>query len=1087
MLPNFNCLNPSTEEREGGIGINMMGESPINSHGYGHMWSRVTTAASMQTDNCGQTPTSRYQDSHVRGPMTPREPAQVHVSRQAPIAIMLGTCILGGVIEAKRSDALGFLPFLFRTFPTLAMLFPLVLTALTACLAYPRTDVQNVAMAFSLSLAFVKDSTPPVLAMKGDLIKRQASQDRQLTTSSPASTTTTGLSTPLTTPLHQRAPRQRCENPRCTQQKASRHAKCDGAFCKACCQTIPGAPYCHAPRHNDPPTLVLNSFTTVSLPPPTPLQASTSLSSLYRFSPPLESEAPPSSSHPSTQIKIPFSYEKPMGRHVDLAYVHKIHNGHHDVSSVDKFRRESYRKSESSSLKIRLWVEDGKPSVSLVVSNPAAPWFHPKDCEPITKCIAPATCTSFEYWAPGEWVLTDLAIKVKPATEILYLRLEGVSDCLEGPRPKRRLSNTSFHIGTPSPVRACPSRTVNGNLEDKDKDDIEIDSPHTTSSISPAQPQLPSSHPSPSPSSTSQSLRSGSPLVGCKFPLEFACDMDAWFKAMSRSSKKTIPERFLEAFGVKWVRSTYYTHYNVWATMDTMDNRTLEYAVQCAHGAGGNWQDLVALYGTEKGKGKAIAINSQRHVSERGAANIPSLQLENLKHILRLHRDVPKLKPTAHSYLEAAQWLVDEPNLIINWTHVFYGSGSGTMVDKKMHEFYTRKLLDLPGDIDAKDMTPPSSPLTSSSTGNEDIDMSPDRLRQPTPLPEARFNRWIGTDDQLKEQDTIFWKFASYDPEADVKFYDPKVIIVHQPDPQQNIVQRWNSLDLTHLYHYTGVLKVYAEPSEMDMDLDNRDRDMIYPGVADLVDLDPNYLITVSLDTRELIETVIYRSRRFHTSVFAGWVGHPDAPLIGPLCTYDPDAGPAYEWNNDFPADHVLPATGAPNALRVALAIKRRVPLGQVKEEEEETEGQRINRLIVAYLLQVHGENATIKEIRRVNGDPKEKTKGRTPYAWTQWVTAIQAMRAKESKFPRVVDNDAAGKVIFKTHLSAVLGNKSQWIASCLSSAEIIDKCRATSPEMRAYLRKATGSAIGVDKFLKQLRELETQIAQAAAGTGGDE
>ncbi|KAF8188164.1 hypothetical protein K438DRAFT_1972354 [Mycena galopus ATCC 62051] len=571
-----------------------------------------------------------------------------------------------------------------------------------------------------------------------------------------------------------------------------------------------------------------------------------------------------------------------MGRHVDLVYVHKVHHGHHDVLSVDNFRRKSYRKSESSSLKIRLWVEDGKPSVSLVVSNPAAPWFHPKDCEPITKCIAPATCTSFEYWAPGEWVLTDLAIKVKPATEILYLRLEGVSDCLEGPRPKRRLSDTSFHSGTPSPVRTRPSRdrphisplgynlsksqeelvrSINGNLEDEDEDDIEIDSPYVSPYVSLILPSFP---PSPSPSSTSQSLHSGSPLVGCKFPLEFACDMDARFKAMSQSSKKTIPERFLEAFGVKW--------------------------------------------------------------------------LENLKHILRLHRDVPKLKPTAHSYSEAAQWLVNEPDLIINWTHVFYGSGSGTMVDKKMHEFYTRGLLDLPGDIDARDMTAPSSPLTPSplALGNEDTNMSP----------EVRFNRWTGTEDQLKEQDTIFSKFASYDPEADVKLYDPKVIIVHQLDPQQNIVQRWNSLDLTHLRRYTGLPKVCADPSEMDVDLD--DRDMIYPGVADLADLDPNYLITISLDTRDLIETVIYRSRRFHTSdvvyqVFAGWVGHPDAPLIGPLCTYDPDAGPEYEWNNDFPAHHVLPATGAPNALRIALAIKTHVPLGLVEEEEEETEAQRIN------------------------------------------------------------------------------------------------------------------------------------------------
>ncbi|KAF8188163.1 hypothetical protein K438DRAFT_979310 [Mycena galopus ATCC 62051] len=98
-------------------------------------WSRVSAVASMQTDKCGQTPTGIYQDPHLCGPTTPHKPAQVYVSRQAPIAIILGTCMLGGVIEAKRSDALGFLPFLFRTFPTLAMILYLYI-ATVICLPW---------------------------------------------------------------------------------------------------------------------------------------------------------------------------------------------------------------------------------------------------------------------------------------------------------------------------------------------------------------------------------------------------------------------------------------------------------------------------------------------------------------------------------------------------------------------------------------------------------------------------------------------------------------------------------------------------------------------------------------------------------------------------------------------------------------------------------------------------------------------------------------------------------------------------------------------------------------------------------------
>ncbi|KAF8130473.1 hypothetical protein K438DRAFT_1788707 [Mycena galopus ATCC 62051] len=445
-----------------------------------------------------------------------------------------------------------------------------------------------------------------------DDIPRQTSQPNAVQTpvrppaalSTPASTpvsTPTDLSsssyTPAPTPM--RAARQRCENPKCTQRAASRNAKCVWRFCKTCCQMVPVS--CPAPRHNDPPTQVLNSFTTVASPLPTPPQ--TAPSSFYRFSPPLASDTQHSQNMTST--RVPFSFEKPMGRQVDLAYVQKVHNGHHELAAIDNFRRESYRKTESTSLKIRLWVKDAEPGVALVVSNPAVPWFHPKDCETITRRIAPETCANFEYWV-GEWVLTDIPIKIKPATEILLLRLPGVTNCLDGPRPKRRLSSASFQNETPRPTRPRlplerpPISPLTYNLKEsshestpdpdrEDDDEVEI--------VSQNDSVLPTSR-SPALSSPTRSIGPAPPPCS-KFPLDFACDMDTGFKTMAAMAG-TIPKKFTETFKVSWASSTYYTHHNIWATMD---RDALVYAVQCGRGAGGNWQTLVNLYG--KGKAKA--------------------------------------------------------------------------------------------------------------------------------------------------------------------------------------------------------------------------------------------------------------------------------------------------------------------------------------------------------------------------------------------------------------------------------------------------------------------------------------------------
>ncbi|KAF8130474.1 hypothetical protein K438DRAFT_2032263 [Mycena galopus ATCC 62051] len=469
---------------------------------------------------------------------------------------------------------------------------------------------------------------------------------------------------------------------------------------------------------------------------------------------------------------------------------------------------------------------------------------------------------------------------------------------------------------------------------------------------------------------------------------------------------------------------------------------------------------------------------------KNGVNRIKSLQSEHMKHILRLHRNVARLKPTPQNYRQAAQWVADETDLLVNWNHVHCGVGPGTAVDKKMRELYTLKMLDLPSDIDPETLSPPLSPLSHRSSDDEERNAEPNdpktqtsgkgTHRHPTPLPASRFDRWAGHPDKY---DQALWKLGSYDPSADVKLYDPKIIIASELDPQKYTIQRWNSLDLNHLMRYCGVVKLDEDGTRMDVD----DED------PDLDDLDPQYLITVSVRTRELIESVILQNPNFHKAdtayaVYATWVGYPNLPSTGPLCTFDPDVNSDYEWNPDFASNLFLPAIGSPNALRFVLVIQKYVP----PDVETETEIHKLNRLIVAYLEETHGEHPTIAEIRRTMADPTLKTKGRTPYVWSQWVKAIQALRNKDSRVPRIPSLATAGKKINKTHILTLLGVKSQWTAACLSSAEIIQKHSATNVQICTYLLDSTGSAVGIDKFLEKLQRYETAAAQAGAnGSGG--
>ncbi|KAK7006842.1 hypothetical protein R3P38DRAFT_3600749 [Favolaschia claudopus] len=204
-----------------------------------------------------------------------------------------------------------------------------------------------------------------------------------------------------------------------------------------------------------------------------------------------------------------------------LTYAQKILQGDNDVAATNNFQREIYRKSEVLSLKIRIWTTNGQAPYSLVVSNPTAPWFHPKDCEPITTLIGQKACVTYA----SEWILTNVAIKVKP-------------DCVDGPRAKRRLSESSSQYQTPSPIRTRTSSDLSSESEDELPDP---DEPLGSKiSVTTQQPTLGSTQ--------AQTVSTTSAVVFTpKFLLEYACERDVAFRTMA-SQSGAVANRFRNTF-----------------------------------------------------------------------------------------------------------------------------------------------------------------------------------------------------------------------------------------------------------------------------------------------------------------------------------------------------------------------------------------------------------------------------------------------------------------------------------------------------------------------------------------------------------
>jgi hypothetical protein len=98
---------------------------------------------------------------------------------------------------------------------------------------------------------------------------------------------------------------------------------------------------------------------------------------------------------------------------------------------------------------VRLILHQNNQEAVVLAPTVTGRLFHPKDSDLILSLIAPKSCAAYAYWAKDKWIHTDGPIEIQDRITPLYLRLLDVTECMGGPRPKRRLSLAT----TPSPIR----------------------------------------------------------------------------------------------------------------------------------------------------------------------------------------------------------------------------------------------------------------------------------------------------------------------------------------------------------------------------------------------------------------------------------------------------------------------------------------------------------------------------------------------------------------------------------------------------------------------------------------------------------
>ncbi|KAJ7748736.1 hypothetical protein DFH07DRAFT_775564 [Mycena maculata] len=829
---------------------------------------------------------------------------------------------------------------------------------------------------------------------------------------------------------------------------------------------------CPAPRHNETVS-VLNSVTVAARNSGTVAAASHTL---------------------ANPTLIPFTYEKPMARMVDVSYTLKLQRGDHEPAVSDRFQRKAYRKAKVNAVKARVWLKTGGESTTVVLTVGTFPWFHPQDCPPLMSLLDTtdtADWSTFGYWDPADhWVLTDAPIEIKDAQSILCLRLPNVKDCIDGPRPKSRLSDVLYHFPSTNLSDQFLSRELSyaqaanrptkpitqPSIEDADNtdnSDIEIVTPLPTP-------------PTASSKSTPKS----------KFPLKYAYQMNQGFMDMAAATAGTIERKFEAAFDMPWTRSSYYTHHDVWSAMCKDNPDALAYAVQCGACPGGEWGPIAQRFAKSKGKGTKSIIDVPRNFGVKISDlsfYCTTLWLQSFPASLQNI----SLRPTPQNYPTAVKMLSKLPGLEVSWPFILQGTGphsnekSGP-VDLKLRELFKMGLISIPVEyqhLSSSTEDPPTSsqldPLTSSESGSPG-----QKIRIPTPMPETRLKRWKGSLEEYKKEHDLIWDFVSHDPGADVKRYDPKIVVVDLlgDDHHESLVTRYHELDLSDAIRFHGRR---LEDDDSDSDSEDESSEL---EITTLEDLDPNSLITVTVLTQEIVRRAVltkpFTDAHGEEDFVVSWVlpGYPiisfDGVIGDVLYIHHHDDAPVGQFAERIDEEHLLPTLGPLNALRVLLFVapyqnkvghfavldlRTILTTCQVKELSE---SEKKNNLIAVYLGERHTDDSVLKEIQINHTSRDLKTKGQTPQCWERWTTKLKKILDYEDQIPNLYRvAGARKKKITAKAIGLLVHTSGDWVSKCLTAAQLIQNHR-TKVWLIQYLQKNdVKSAVGIDSFIKELRK----------------
>ncbi|KAJ7323241.1 hypothetical protein DFH08DRAFT_817814 [Mycena albidolilacea] len=678
--------------------------------------------------------------------------------------------------------------------------------------------------------------------------------------------------------------------------------------------------------------------------------------------------------------------------------------------------------NSTPTLEVHLWLQNNQEAVVLAPTVTGR-LFHPKDSDLILSLIAPKSCAAYDYWAKDKWIHTDGPIEIQDRITPLYLRLLDVTECMGGPRPKRRLSPAT----TPSPIRV--RNNVESSIDSSDEDEDENEAVQSTSRAS--IPPL-SSQP--------------------RFPLQYACDMDAGFRKMADKSGGN-RAKFVAAFHATWARSTYHKHRLVWEAIDPED---LDRAIQSGRKRGGEWGPLAIRviekimdgvdlsfyhHAREISSDSRVAVSTHIFESQKctTGSTKKGLTVDTLSHILRLHLNVRRLRNRLKNWKEAAEHIMEcttaanpAARLTVNWAYIERGEsgGAASSVDMKLRELMQLGIIEVP---------PPAaeSPLTEPEPDKEE-ESSVLSVRAPTPLPAQRSRVWTG---ELQELDAgwqpILWDFLRFDPGGDVKMYDPKIVTVNQlgDGNHEAYVRRSNVLDLSDGVRYCGIPKegVEAHPELHWEDMEND-------------------LVTVTVNTQFAVKKALFLDAVVKTSlanvqdkrayaVSCAIPGFEHVQRLPRLVTWDP-AKETNAFQFEVDDEHRLPAIGGPEALRILLVIE------ELKLEQPKilTRAEQRHVAVVEFLNGLHGTDPVVVEMRTHNKDNKQKHgKGPTPYELAQNI------------------------IVTKEHMAGLLQSSPDWASKCLMAAEALALNR-THTELRRYLRRNDETdSLGIESFLKRV------------------